>query len=327
MNRVFSRTLNRRLVTGGGLALAASLAGFKATSSLAQSATPEASPIAGRLFAHARGETLVPVNPTKVIAIGDEFLLADLLDFGVRPIASSASYGDHFIGLTPEETAGIASFTFWDADVEELLMLGPDLFVVPEYVFGAVDGLYEILSQIAPTVSIAEDPEWQNEYRFTASIFGKEALAGDRIAGMNEAIAQAAIELNLSGQSVSVATVYPGDPSVTLWLLPAIAHTDVLTRLGLTVMPNAADFSVDHIGRAFLSMEQVNVITGDTLIMLQSTDQPDENAVFEAVTSDPLWQTIPAVQNDRVFISERIGFPGEVRGRIKLIEEYRSIFA
>ncbi|CAN5395482.1 ABC transporter substrate-binding protein [soil metagenome] len=327
MNRASSRVLNRRLVTGGGLALAASFAGFKAAGTLAQSATPEASPMAGRLLVHLRGETLVPANPTKVIAIGDEFLLADLLDFGIRPIASSASYGDHFIGLTTEETAGIESFTFWDADIEELLMLGPDLFVVPDYVFAAVDGLYEILSQVAPTVSIAEDPEWENEYRFAASIFGKEELADELIANMNGAIESAATELNLAGQSVSVATVYPGDPSVTLWLLPAIAHTDVLTRLGLTLTPNAADYSVDHIGRAFLSVEQVNVIGGETLIMLQSTDQPDETTVFETVTSDPLWQTIPALQNDRVFISERIGFPGEVRGRIKLIEEYRAIFA
>jgi iron complex transport system substrate-binding protein len=205
-------------------------------------------------------------------------------------------------------------------------MLEPDLFVVPDYVFDYVENLYEQLSQFAPVVAVADHPDWRDEYRFVGSIFGKEALADELIANLADAVTTTALELALEEQTVTVATIYPGEPSITLWLTTGIAQTDVLVQLGLTLAPDAAGFTVDDIGRAQLSVEQVNELTGETLIMLQTTTSDEEQTTFDLVTGDPLWQTIPAVQNERVFILERIGYPGEVRGRLALLADYRTIF-
>lgn len=327
MKQFPSLMINRRSFGGGAAAAIASI-GFRRHGAAGDpAASPAASPTDdARLIVHARGETLVPANPTRVIAVGDEFLLADLLDFGIKPIASSASYGDSFIGLPADEVEGITPFLFYQADIEQLLMMEPDLFVIPDYVFDYVENLYEQLSQFAPVVAVADQPDWRDEYRFVASIFGKETEADARISDLTGAVATAAADLSLDGQTVTVATVYPGEPSVTLWLTPGIAQTDVLVGLGLTLLPDAADFTVDDIGRASISVEQVNELTGDTLIMLQTTTSDQEQETFSVVTDDPLWQTIPAVQSGRVFVLERIGYPGEVRGRLALIDEYRSIF-
>lgn len=300
-----------------------------------RAATPVASPETGatpaggegtRTIEHARGVTEIPASPQRVIALGDEFLLADLLDLGIVPLASTATYGDRFIGIPAERTAGIVPLYLWDLDVEAMVALAPDLIVVPDYVFQAQPDGYQTLSQLAPVVAIGDDPDWAAEFRFTAAIFRKEAEAETLLAGLDDEIATAAGSLGVGGQTVSVVTVYPGDTAVTAWMLPQVMQVDILMQLGLEIRPDAASVEHDAAGRAAISLEAVKLIDGETIVMLQTADAADEVASLEEVMANPLWETIPAVQADRVFVTERVGYPGSLSGRRAFLATCGEIF-
>ena len=294
-------------------------------------ATPEASPVADgatREIVHPRGTSIIPANPQRVINLGEEWLLADLLELGVFPIATTATYVDGFVGIDTDYEPEIPLFTTFEIDFEALVPLDADLIVAQDYLFDLSEDLYETLSQIAPVVSIPRSEDWHENYLTLAAVFGKEAAAQDTIAALEDEIAATAIELDLTGQTVSFATVYPGGDGFALWLTGANPIVDIVLELGADVVPSAEDFDVDANGRAWMSLEEVSQIQGETLIMLQTmaVDAEGEGESFDEVTSTDLWQTIPAVQNDQVFVIERVGFPGEVAGRRKIIEVYREIF-
>lgn len=322
--------INRRTLTGS-LASASVLGILGAGRTLGQ-ATPGASPIATgdtREIVHPRGTTVIPANPQRVVALGEEWLLADLLSLGVTPVASSGNYVSGYVGIDPSYQPEIPVFTTSELDIETLVGLQPDLILVTNISFDFMEGLYENLSQIAPTVAVPDVNVWQENYRTLAAMFDQEASANAEITALEEEIAAAAAQLDLAGQTVSVATVYPGGDGFALWLTDQLPIVDLLIDLGLTVLPDATKFEIDANGRAWMSLEQVSEVQGHTLVMLQtfSAETDGEDGSFDEVTATELWQTIPAVQNDRVFVVERVGFPGEITGRRALLAEYREIFA
>ncbi len=322
------RLHRRRLATG--LAATPVMAALGLERTLAQ-ATPDASPVATgdtREIVHPRGTTIIPANPQRVINLGEEWLLADMLELGVRPIATTATYVDGFVGIDTDYEPEIPLFTTFEMDIESLIPLEADLIVSQDYLFDLSADLYETLSQIAPVVSIPRSDDWHENYLTLAAVFGKEAEAQATIDALEGEIAATAAELDLTGQTITFATVYPGGDGFALWLTGINPIVGVVLDLGAEVLPSADGYDLDGNGRAWMSLEQVSEIQGDTLIMLQTfaVQAEGETEAFDEVTGTDLWQTVPAVQNDQVFIIERVGFPGEVAGRRKILDAYREIF-
>lgn len=321
--------LHRRTLTAG--LAAAPIVVMLGSSRVLGQTTPDASPAASdgtREIVHPRGTTLVPANPQRVINLGEEWLLADLLELGIEPIATTATYVDGFVGIDTDYEPEIPLFTTFEIDFEALIPLNADLIISQDYLFDLSADLYETLSQIAPVVSVPRSEDWHENYLTLAAIFGKEAEAQATIDALEADIAATATELDLTGQTITFATVYPGGDGFALWLTGANPIVDIALALGAEVLPAAAGFDTDANGRAWMSLEQVSEIQGETLIMLQTfaVEAEGEGESFEEVTATELWQTIPAVQNDQVFVIERVGFPGEVAGRRALLAKYREIF-
>jgi iron complex transport system substrate-binding protein len=317
--------MDRRHLLAGLTATAAATA--IARSSFAQ--TPEATPESGvREIVHARGTTLVPVNPQRVLALGEEFLLADLLELGIKPASSSSKFLDRYAGIDPALTEGLVPFSIYEADLEAFTALQPDLILVPNVYIDYAPDLFELIGKIGPLVPLPTTPEWQDDFLFLASMFGLTDLAQQKIDELDAQITQAAEELALDGRTVSYATIYQESTDIAIWLTDDHQFVEVGIALGLTVEPESAGFDMDQNGRAYISLEQAALLTGETLIMMQTSGElnPDEEQSFNGVTSTPIWQTVPAVQSDRVFVLERIGFPGDVPGRRGLLEKYREIF-
>jgi iron complex transport system substrate-binding protein len=292
-------------------------------------ATPEASAVATRTVTDRRGDVVIPADPRRFVALGDEFLLADLLALGVQPIASSASYADGYIGIDPAATADfvLPPFDLFNMDMEQILGIGPDLILVPDYVYEMNPETTDAVGQIVPLVVVETmQDDWRAYIGELAAIFGKESQADARLAELDTSIENAKGELSLDGQTVSVVTIYPGAQSVTAWVGTTFMPVELLEQLGAEIQPTAADFEVDDAGRAEISLEQVNVIDGEHLIMLQTAGAADEQQRVDEITASPLWQGLPAVQNDQVYVLERIGYPGELSGRLTLLEAYRELF-
>lgn len=111
-----------------------------------------------RTIEHAFGTTEIPAAPTRVVALGEEMLLADLLDSGIKPVASIVNVPEHVPLITPEELAGTDLLaTAGDISIEQLLAYNPDLIVGTAFFISEIG--YERLAAIAPTVAVgATDP-------------------------------------------------------------------------------------------------------------------------------------------------------------------------
>jgi iron complex transport system substrate-binding protein len=272
-----------------------------------------------RLIRHAFGETRVPLDPQRVLALGEEGLLADLLDLGARPVAASVNVPENVPLLTSAELNGIALFpSAGEISLEALSAYQPDLIIGTSFFIEQIG--YERLNRIAPTVALGGATPLAN-YVETATVFGRGDEAQRVVERFRAEIQAASKRVDAANQRVSLITVYPG-PSVALWFDGPSPIPLLLRELGVQLRPDpAANEGLDiRNGRAFISLEQLPLVDGDTIFLLISTGVEGEDAALADVQANPLWQQLPAVQTDRIVTLDRIGYPG-LRGQRALLAD------
>jgi iron complex transport system substrate-binding protein len=262
-------------------------------------------PSGPRIIEHAYGSTEVPASPERIVALSEEFLLADLVALGVTPVASSSNDASGFGGIGPALTEGIEILTSASFNIEQLAAFRPDMIVAyPVYI--ELVG-YDALNAVAPTVAIGEDgSDWRERLQLTADVLGVEELGAARIAEY-QAAHDAAGDV-LGGVPMSATSIF--DPSfIRADTDGGTFLVDVMVDAGVELVPAAADIDgVDAVGRVQLSLEQLEVLQGDVLLLLQRLGVEDEGAA--AVTESPLWATLPAVQGNAVITLDRLAYPG-----------------
>jgi iron complex transport system substrate-binding protein len=256
------------------------------------------------MIQHIRGKTCVPNNPQRVIMLGG---LDNALSLGVKPIGSDGVdqyrfyLNDRVDGI--EDVGGIES-----PSIEKMLALKPDLILLEEYV--TVD--YNTLSNIAPTVLIPfeHSGQWKEVLMHHAEALGKTAEAEQvmdryyaRLEEFKQQMGSRAAEIE-----VSIVRVYP--THVNLYLKDSFCGT-VVADAGLS-RPPAQDLTASEAKTLFgdqiqhtISREQIPDIDGD-VIFLWTYDSQDETAQQtqtekEKLKADPLWSTLTAVQEGRVY--------------------------
>lgn len=277
-----------------------------------------------RLIRHVFSETRVPLDPQRVLALGEEGLLADLLDLGVRPVAASVNVPENVPLLTSDELNGIALFpSASEVSLEALSAYQPDLIVGTSFFIEQIG--YERLNRIAPTVALGGATPLAN-YVETATVFGGAEQAQRQVAAFRAEIQAAVASIDAAEQRVSLVTVYPG-PSVALWFDGPSPIPLLLRELGVQLRPDpaATDGLAIRNGRAFISLEQLPLADGDTIIVLMSSGVEGEDGALTDVQANPLWQQLPAVQADRVVALDRIGYPGLRGQRALLADLIRSL--
>ncbi|MEM8621807.1 MAG: ABC transporter substrate-binding protein [Actinomycetota bacterium] len=268
-------------------------------------AAPTTEPPGPRIVEHLYGATEIPADPQRIVALSEEFLLADLLSLGVTPVASTSNDPDTFPGIDPALTEGIEVIFTPDFDIEELAALEPDLLLGYGGVFDQAPGGYETISEIAPTVSIGDDATgWREQLVATADVLGLEVELDERLAAIDAEIE--AGRSSIEGQNISVLSVFPG-PFIRTYTTGDYQFFDApVNELGLELVPsNSPD--ADDAGRVVLSPAQLGELQGDTLVLLQS---PNEDLPQDLVGDSPVWPTIPGVANDRIIVLDRLGYPG-----------------
>jgi iron complex transport system substrate-binding protein len=256
--------------------------------------------------------------PERIVALSEEFLLADLLSLGVRPVASTSNGTDGFLGIDPAATDGIEPIASPEFNVERLAALRPDLIMVyPSYVALDLVSLDD-LEQIAPTVVIGEEgDDWRTTFRATAAALGLEERAEDVLADVDADIAAAAAQLD--GVELSVASVSPG-PLIRAFTDERTLLTELLAESGVRFRPDATTPGADDNGRVTLSLEQLTLLDGDAFLLLQSSAVPGEDDALAEVQSQGLWSALPAVAADRVIVLDRLGYPG-VTGAARFVTD------
>lgn len=262
------------------------------------------------------GEAEAP--PPRVLLLGEEYLLADALALGITPVASTASVADAgFIGID-HDTTGIEVLENADTDLENLVALETDVVVAAQYVVDALGR--EALEPYGEVTVVPDGLTVEEVVALLADTFDRQAEADELLGRLAAAKARAAEEI--PPQEVSVAAIYPG-PAVAVWVDGPWAVPQTLLDAGCTLVPGA-DQPHDEDGRVHLSLENLDLVAGPTVLLMVSEVVEGEPAAIEQIQDDPLWSELPGPAAGRVHQIDRLGYPG-VEGHIRLIDDLIEI--
>lgn len=295
------------------------------------SSAPDAEPVVivaetatTRTIEHTFGTTEIPAEPQRVVALGEEGLLADLLDIGIEPMVSIVNVPEHVPLISDEELANTELVrTSTNVSLETLVAYDPDLIIGTVYFVDQAG--YSRLAEIAPTVAVGGDNSLE-VYVETLTVFGLRDQAEANAATFRQLIASESARISAADQAVSVVAVY-GGPNVALFFDGPQPPPQMLHDMGVTMLPVGEERDKLRIrnGRAFISDERLDLISGEQMILLQTSSVEGEMESFAEISEDPLWQQLPAVQSDNIVVIDRIGYPG-FRGQQALLADLVQAF-
>ncbi|MEB3336209.1 MAG: iron-siderophore ABC transporter substrate-binding protein [Leptolyngbyaceae bacterium] len=255
---------------------------------------------------HAAGETCVPLQPQRVVALGN---LDYVLSSGIQPIGSDELSNPrvHLQGKVEgiENVGGVNA-----PSVEKILALKPDFILGGSY----LDLSYQTMAQIAPTVLLSFDHSgtWKRFFQQVAIALNRTEQAEqvmadyhDRIESFKQAMGG---EERLKEIKVSIVRVYPD--RISLYLKDSFCGT-IVAEAGLS-RPPAQNLSAAE-ARALMnnpiqyaiSRERILDADGDVIFLWTygSSNAIAQQAQSQKATlqADPLWSQLKAVQQGRVY--------------------------
>jgi len=259
-----------------------------------------------------------PTPSRRLVVIGEDFVLADVLAMGVVPIAATATLNDKFTGIE-RDTTGIQPLPSTEANFELLASLKPDLIITTENTLNYVD--QDLLDGIAPTSVISGDG-WRERVMSLGEILNAPSQADALLADYDLAISNAKAELN-GDSSVSLATIYPGS-NIAVWVDGPSNIPQTILDMGIELSSGIDIYSSAMYGRAYISIERIGDLSSPIIILSQSTAVEGEDESLRNVQNNSLWKNLPAVISGKVFTIDRLGYPG-VEGRVRLISDLVGI--
>jgi iron complex transport system substrate-binding protein len=199
------------------------------------------------------------------------------------------------VGAIPDDVAPIEvdpSSTL--LPYEAVAALNPDLIVVTWGATAQAD--YDRLSEIAPTIPLLSDRDvdlWQDLAKVAGVLVGDPTKADALIADSEAHTAALATELpGLAGKTYAMANYVPG-AAITVVADPEDGSAKVFSELGLEIDPDLLAIADGATGRVDISLERIDELDADLLIMLTNGAEPGEIAGYGA---------LPAVQRGAVAI-------------------------
>ena len=278
------------------LALAACAA--PGASPTTDASAPSSSAAAGdfpRTITHAAGETTIPERPERVVVL-DTGELDSMVALGIIPVgAVRAPVEDGLLDYLAPELEGTTELvgTIDEPNLEQIAALQPDLILSSVL---RHEDIYDELSQIAPTVFTEEvGVVWKENLAVHAEAVGMEEQAAQMLADYEARAAELgeSLEADLGElPEISVVRFLPGE---TRLYQKANFIGTVLTDTGL---PRPESQDVDDFALV-ISEEQIEQADGDVIFV--TWYGPAEETTQSAFTENPLWETLTAVEEGRVY--------------------------
>jgi iron complex transport system substrate-binding protein len=256
--------------------------------------------------AHKFGGTTIESEPQRVVSVG--YTEHDvLLQLGVVPVGVTDWYGDQPFATWPwaQELLGDAEpevLSLSDGfQYERIAALQPDLIIGTNA--GMTEKDYELLSQIAPTVTSVEGStqyfsSWKDQTLQIARTLGREAEGQailDQVAADHAEVAAAHPEYADLTATFSQGGPYDG----LLYVYPDGLSTDVLTDLGFAITPGLEDHAPEVGVQAEISAENVDLIeAGVVVFATESQEQFDELQGWATIS------LLPAVTEGRAVYTD-----------------------
>jgi iron complex transport system substrate-binding protein len=259
---------------------------------------------------HAVGETCVPTEPKRIVAL-DSSILEHLLALGIKP--AGAVLSDEFSQFL--DTEGIVDIgAAGEPSLEKILTLQPDLIIGGDY----YEMVYPQSSKIAPTVLLGNvlwggsghSGEWKQAFMQVAQLLQKTEAAEQVMNGYYERLNEFKQQMGeaLPQTTVSVVRLYPDQ--INLYLKDSFCGT-VLHDAGLRRPPSqaiAADAARQRFGNAIqytINKEVLSQADGDVMFVWtgENTAEANQQAQekLKELELDPLWKRLNVVQKNRVY--------------------------
>jgi iron complex transport system substrate-binding protein len=285
-----------------GALLVAGLAACGSTEPAATSSTNSATANAPfRTVKHAMGETKIPAQPKRVVALDQSFVDAVLtLETPVVGYTTYRSLDDKlpaYLGTVAEQYGKEATpvGTLEEPSLEKIMALKPDLIVSAKV---RHEALYDKLSKIAPTVfSETTGAIWKENVRLMGQALGKEELAEAKLKEYQDRAAQlgAAIKEKEGGELPTISVVrFAGEPTVRLYVEKSYSGI-VLKDIGFP-RPEGQPTVQDAIA-VDVSQERITDLDADR-IFVSTYEDPSVAESKEKFVNNPLWAKLKGQKHD-----------------------------
>ncbi|QYG91554.1 ABC transporter substrate-binding protein [Iamia sp. SCSIO 61187] len=242
---------------------------------------------------HRYGSTEITERPERIVSLDLQW--TDVL------VALDAPPVGHLVDVTTGEalpwqeglegSTELVAASSADSDQlrEQVLELRPDLIVVTYLVED--EGTYDDLAAIAPTIATLSDSQvdtWQGIAAVAGDVLGEPEAADGLVAQVDGAIDQVTADHPaLAGKDFTFANYVPGD---ALYVLsdPDDGANVLFGQLGLVIAPAILDAEDDSPGRVKLSLENVDLLDADLVMVL--TNGADTASI-------PGFADLPAVED------------------------------
>ncbi|MEM6431672.1 MAG: ABC transporter substrate-binding protein [Deinococcota bacterium] len=292
-----------------------------------------------RLFDHellATEPVCIPENPERVI-VGWTFNITALLRADVP-----------LVGLLDQEF-NIEQFPNWEAELsaipdmgrplnlETMLGLEPDLIITSELFVEDV----QLFNAIAPTVVFQRigTHTWRQEAEVIFDAAGELGAYNDLMTELDNRIAELSGLLGgATEQELSVVNVRPGRILLYTQYSPGGIVIDELgfARPEVQLLPvtpeefNSNRDAYPNLGSAYtreVSLELVDQAAGDFILVFGSfTGNEEAQAYLDEVTTNPLWQSLDAVQEGNIYVSSVNFAGGDIGNAHAMLDELAAAF-
>ncbi|MBW4617902.1 MAG: iron-siderophore ABC transporter substrate-binding protein [Cyanosarcina radialis HA8281-LM2] len=261
-----------------------------------------------RVIQHALGETCVPLNPQRIVALNPERNLDALIAFGIKPIGYTGYdmpnkgkpglFGASLDAVAGAEYVGNA----YQPDLEKILKLKPDLILdccQPPH--------YELLSTIAPTVPVP-DPYWDEDnslykstdrafykenLRYHARLLNQEAKAEEVLNQYYQRVNQLKQRLGNQLQQLEISVIFFTEGGIftitdRIRTLPPAIFNDVGLRYKFLSQGRDLKPSV--------SIETIDEFDSDILFIVDYAERP--SSYFQ----HPMFKSLKVVKNNRAYV-------------------------
>lgn len=244
-----------------------------------------------RIIKHAMGETTIPAQPKRVVALDQSFVDAVLTlrtsVVGYTTYRSIDTKLPDYLGSVAAEYGKEATpvGTLEQPSLEKIMALKPDLIVSAKVRHAA---LYDKLSKIAPTVfSETTGAIWKDNLRLMGQALGKEQLADTTIKSYEERAAKIGAEIKeKDGKLPTISIVrFAGEPTVRLYVEKSYSGT-VLKDIGFP-RPQGQPTKQGAIA-VDVSQERIGDLDADQLFVATYQD-PSAEGPKEKFVGNPLW--------------------------------------
>lgn len=244
-----------------------------------------------RTVEHAGGQTVVPAQPQRVVALDTVSALnLSALDIPVvgttRPNIASPMMVEEVI--SDAKVVGTES----EPNLERVAGLEPDLIVVPSYE-GEISN-YDKLSEVAPTVAYEfVNPGWEQMLREQASFVGEKEAAERLIADHKERVAALRERVEAAGRpTINYLRFYSDSVGVCV----GYTETEIMDETGFR-FPEGYGHDTQNPRCTNESLEQLPRLDADVLLV--GVDPGGEDLARE-YRENPLWQKLGAVREGNV---------------------------